>query len=104
MIPDLSVNTGRGARSSWHDDKIKFGPVVRKYSITPRSCHSSAKVPQRSQFVPDPILAEHSPNFEGYLRDSMYWAQLSALLLDGVILSAEQLEATISEEIEALRR
>ena len=43
------------------------------------------------------------PNFEGYLRDSMYWAQLSALLLDGVILSAEQLEAMISEEIEALR-
>ena len=44
------------------------------------------------------------PNFEGYLRDSMYWAQLSALLLDGVILSAEELEATIAGEIEALRR
>lgn len=44
------------------------------------------------------------PNFEGYLRDSMYWAQLSSLLLNGVILSAEELEATISEEIEALRR
>jgi hypothetical protein len=41
------------------------------------------------------------PNFEGYLRDSMYWAQLSALLLDGVILSAEELEATIAEELEA---
>jgi hypothetical protein len=44
------------------------------------------------------------PNFEGYLRDSMYWAQLSALLLDGVILSAEALEATIAREIETLRR
>jgi hypothetical protein len=44
------------------------------------------------------------PNFEGYLRDSMYWAQLSALLLDGVILSAEELEATIAGEIAALRR
>ena len=44
------------------------------------------------------------PNFEGYLRDSMYWAQLSALLLDGVILSAEELEATIAKEIEVLSR
>jgi hypothetical protein len=44
------------------------------------------------------------PNYEGYLRDSMYWAQLSALLLDGVILSAEELEAAIAEELEALRR
>lgn len=44
------------------------------------------------------------PNFEGYLRDSMYWAQLSALLLDGVVLSAEELEATIAEELEALSR
>lgn len=43
------------------------------------------------------------PNFEGYLRDSMYWAQLSALLLEGVILSAEELEATITGEIETLR-
>lgn len=44
------------------------------------------------------------PNFEGYLRDSMYWAHLSAQLLDGVILSAEQLEAAIAEELEALGR
>ena len=36
------------------------------------------------------------PNFGGYLRDSMYWAQLSALLLDGVILSAQELEAAIA--------
>jgi hypothetical protein len=43
-------------------------------------------------------------NFEGYLRDSMYWAQLSALLLDGVILSAEELQAAIAEEIAVLRR
>ena len=43
------------------------------------------------------------PNFEGYLRDSMYWAQLSALLLEGVILSAEELETTIAEELETLR-
>ncbi len=41
-------------------------------------------------------------NFEGYLRDSMYWAHLSAQLLDGVVLSAEELEATIAEELEAL--
>ena len=43
------------------------------------------------------------PDFEGYLRDSMYWAQLSALLLEGVILSAEELEATIAEELETVR-
>ena len=49
-------------------------------------------------------LMRTRPNFEGYLRDSMYWAQLSALLLDGVILSAEELEATIAEELETLRR
>lgn len=44
------------------------------------------------------------PNFEGYLRDSMYWAHLSAQLLDGVVLSAEELEASIAEELEALSR
>jgi hypothetical protein len=44
------------------------------------------------------------PNFKGYLRDSMYWAHLSAQLLDGVILSAEELEATIAEELEVLGR
>ena len=44
------------------------------------------------------------PNFEGYLRDSMYWAQLSALLLDGVILSAQELEAAIAEELGATGR
>jgi hypothetical protein len=44
------------------------------------------------------------PNFEGYLRDSMYWAHLSAQLLDGVVLSAEELEAAIAEELEALHR
>ena len=44
------------------------------------------------------------PNFGGYLRDSMYWAHLSAQLLDGVILSAEELEAAIAEELEAVRR
>jgi hypothetical protein len=44
------------------------------------------------------------PNFEGYLRDSMYWAHLSAQLLDGVVISAQELEATIAEEIESLRR
>ena len=41
------------------------------------------------------------PNFEGYLRDSMYWAHLSAQLLDGVILSAEELDAEITAELEA---
>jgi hypothetical protein len=44
------------------------------------------------------------PNFEGYLRDSMYWAQLTTLLLDSVILSAAELEATIAGEIAALGR
>jgi len=44
------------------------------------------------------------PNFEGYLRDSMYWAHLSAQLLDGVILSAEELDAAISEELQHLGR
>jgi len=44
------------------------------------------------------------PNFDGYLRDSMYWAHLSAQLLDGVILSAEELDAAIAAELEALRR
>ena len=44
------------------------------------------------------------PNFQGYLRDSMYWAHLSAQLLDGVAISAEELEASIGAEIEALTR
>ena len=44
------------------------------------------------------------PNFQGYLRDSMYWALLSAQLLDGVILSAEELEASIQSELDALTR
>jgi len=44
------------------------------------------------------------PNFEGYLRDSMYWAHLSAQMLDAVVLSAEELEASIAEELEALSR
>jgi hypothetical protein len=39
------------------------------------------------------------PNFEGYLRDSMYWAQLSALLLDGVILSAKALDKLIEDVV-----
>jgi len=42
------------------------------------------------------------PNFEGYLRDSMYWAHLSAQLLEGVILSAAELDAAIGEELDAL--
>ena len=44
------------------------------------------------------------PNFQGYLRDSMYWAHLSAQLFEGVIISAEELDAAIAEELEALRR
>jgi hypothetical protein len=44
-----------------------------------------------------------SPNFEGYLRDGMYWAHLSATLLDGVAISAEELDATIAKELEELR-
>lgn len=44
------------------------------------------------------------PNFAGYLRDGMYWAHLSAQLLDGVAISAEELDVAISQELEALRR
>lgn len=44
------------------------------------------------------------PDFAGYLRDSMYWAHLSAQLLDGVILSAEELEMSIAAELEARSR
>jgi hypothetical protein len=43
------------------------------------------------------------PNFEGYLRDSMYWAHLSAQLLEGLVLSAEELEVAITAELGALR-
>lgn len=44
------------------------------------------------------------PNFEGYLRDSMYWAHLTAQLLDGVAISAEELDSAITQELEALNR
>ena len=44
------------------------------------------------------------PNFEGYLRDGMYWAHLSAQLLDGVTISAEELNAAIEQELKELRR
>lgn len=44
------------------------------------------------------------PNFEGYLRDGMYWAHLSTQLLDGVIISAENLDAAISQELENTRQ
>ena len=44
------------------------------------------------------------PNFQGYLRDSMYWAHLSAQLFDGLALAAEELDVMIEEELEALRR
>jgi len=44
------------------------------------------------------------PNFTGYLRDSMYWAHLSAQLLDGVSISAENLDVAIGQELEALSR
>ena len=43
------------------------------------------------------------PNFEGYLRENMYWAHLSAQLLDGVAISAEELNAAIAQELEKLR-
>jgi hypothetical protein len=44
------------------------------------------------------------PNYEGYLRDGMYWAHLSAQLLDGVVISAEVLDAAISQELADLQR
>jgi hypothetical protein len=43
------------------------------------------------------------PNFEGYLHDGMYWAHLSAQLLDGIVISAEALDAAISRELKALQ-
>ena len=42
------------------------------------------------------------PEFEGYLRNGMYWAHLTAQLLDGVALSAEDLDAAIGEELARL--
>lgn len=42
------------------------------------------------------------PNFEGYLRSTMYWAHLTAQLLDGLVLSAADLDAAIGEELERL--
>jgi len=44
------------------------------------------------------------PNFEGYLRDGMYWARLSAQLLDGVAISAEELDTALSQELVDLRQ
>jgi hypothetical protein len=44
------------------------------------------------------------PNFAGYLRDSMYWAHLSAQLLEGVVISAEELDAAIRSELVTLSR
>ena len=49
----LSDNTTRPARSASNRR------TIRANTIKPRSCHSSPKVPQRGQFVPDPIFAEH---------------------------------------------
>jgi hypothetical protein len=43
------------------------------------------------------------PNFAGYLRDNMYWAHLSAQLLDGVAISAEELVNAIARELDELR-
>lgn len=40
------------------------------------------------------------PNFQGYLRDGMYWAHLSAQLLDGVMLSAQALDEALTVELE----
>lgn len=44
------------------------------------------------------------PNFKGYLRDGMYFAHLSAQLMDGITISAEELDRAITEELEAVRR
>ena len=49
----LSDNTTRPARSASNRR------TIRARTITPRSCHSSPTVPQRRQFVPDRIFAEH---------------------------------------------
>lgn len=44
------------------------------------------------------------PNFEGFLHDGMYWAHLSAQLLDGVVISAQELDAALSQELDDLGR
>lgn len=48
-------------------------------------------------------LMRTRPNYTGYLRDGMYWAHLSAQLLDGVVISAEELDAALTSELSALR-
>lgn len=45
--------------------------TIRASVITPRSCHASAKVPQRGPFVPDPILAERRHCGKGWSSPSV---------------------------------
>lgn len=40
------------------------------------------------------------PNFRGYLRDGMYWAHLSAQLLEGVVVAAQELDGAIVQELD----
>ncbi len=47
--------------------------------------------------------ARARPNFLGYLRESMYLAQLYSQLLDGVIATAQALDAAIQQELDRLR-
>lgn len=43
------------------------------------------------------------PNAMGYLRDGMYFAHLSAQLLDGLVMTADELDGAIAEELRVLR-
>lgn len=90
-------------------------PALLQQFLTASGEQSSSTIAEIPGFAPeigatrvdaDQILARmrDRPNFTGYLRDSMYWAHLSAQLLDGVTITAEELDAAIERELEALSR
>jgi hypothetical protein len=92
-----------------------FDPALMRQFLSAAGDHAPSSYAETQRSVPgigatradaDRILGRMRarPNLEGYLRDSMYWAQLSALLLEGVVLSAQELEATIAEELERSSR
>jgi len=41
--------------------KLPAEKEILRFDGSPGSCHSSPRVPQRDQFVSDPIVAEHKP-------------------------------------------
>ena len=90
-------------------------PALLQQFLTASGEQGSSSIAEIPGFAPeigatrvdaDQILTRmrDRPNFTGYLRDSMYWAHLSAQLLDGVAITAEELDAAIEQELEALSR